>query len=58
MILLGVLNILLGIWLWTGIPLSGIAIGIFVGLQLLVAGMAWIIAGFMGGSGSEQPAAA
>jgi uncharacterized membrane protein HdeD (DUF308 family) len=58
MVLLGVLNILLGLWLWTGIPLSGVAIGIFVGLQLLVAGMAWIIAGFMGGPSSEQPASA
>ena len=58
MVLLGALNILLGLWLWTGIPMSGLAIGIFVGLQLLVAGMAWIIAGFMGGSGSTQAAGA
>ncbi len=57
MIVLAVINILLGLWLWTGIPLSGIAIGIFVGIQLLVAGMAWIIMGFMSGP-SEAPAGA
>ena len=28
-----VINILLGIWLWMGIPVSGLAIGLFVGLQ-------------------------
>ena len=55
MIVLGVINIVLGFWIWTGIPYSGIVIGVFVGLQLLIAGMAWIIAGFT--SGPSQAAA-
>ena len=55
MIILGIVNILLGFWIWTGIPVSGIVIGVFVGLQLLIAGMAWIIAGFS--SGPSQAAA-
>jgi uncharacterized membrane protein HdeD (DUF308 family) len=58
MIVLAVINILFGLWVWTNIPMSGIVIGVFVGVQLLVAGMAWIIAGFMGGSSAEQPAGA
>jgi len=49
MIILGIINILLGFWIWTNIPVSGIVIGVFVGLQLLIAGMAWIIAGFSSG---------
>ena len=55
MIVLGIINILLGFWIWTNIPVSGIVIGVFVGLQLLIAGMAWIIAGFS--SGPSQAAA-
>ena len=55
MIVLGIINILLGFWIWSGIPVSGIVIGVFVGLQLLIAGMAWIIAGFT--SGPSQAAA-
>ena len=58
MIVLAVINILFGLWVWTNIPVSGIVIGVFVGVQLLVAGMAWIVAGFMGGSSAEQPAGA
>ena len=56
----GVINILLGIWLYTGIPASGVAIGLFVGLQLLMAGITWIGAGWMArslsGSASASPA--
>lgn len=58
MIVLAVINILFGLWVWTNIPVSGVVIGVFVGVQLLVAGMAWIIAGFMGGSRTAQPAGA
>jgi len=39
---LGIITILLGVWLWTGIPYSGIVIGFFVGLSLLMAGIAWM----------------
>lgn len=45
-LLLGVLNIVLGAWLWTGIPVSGLVIGLFIGLQLLFAGIMWIMLGF------------
>lgn len=41
-----VVNILLGLWLWTGIPYTGVAIGFFVGLQLLMAGITWIALGW------------
>jgi uncharacterized membrane protein HdeD (DUF308 family) len=58
MILLGVLNILLGLWIWTNIPVSGLAIALFVGIQLIVAGTAWLVAGLMSGPRTEQPAGA
>ena len=44
---IGVIDILLGLWLWTGIPISGLAIGFFVGIQLLMAGILWIALGWM-----------
>jgi uncharacterized membrane protein HdeD (DUF308 family) len=43
---LAVINILLGLWLWSGIPTTGVAIGFFVGLQLLFAGILMIVGGF------------
>ena len=52
--LVGVVNILLGLWLWSGIPVSGLAIGFFVGLQLLMAGVVWVIAGFMARSAADS----
>jgi uncharacterized membrane protein HdeD (DUF308 family) len=45
-LILGFLNILIGFWLWTGFPVSGLAIGFFAGLQLLIVGVMWIFAGF------------
>jgi uncharacterized membrane protein HdeD (DUF308 family) len=45
MAVLGIVNILLGIWLFTGIPASGLAIGFYVGVMLLVAGVTWISLG-------------
>jgi uncharacterized membrane protein HdeD (DUF308 family) len=57
---IGVINVLFGIWLWSGIPFSGVAIGFFVGFQLLMAGLAWIGAGWMarsvGTSSGASPA--
>jgi uncharacterized membrane protein HdeD (DUF308 family) len=41
-VVLGVITILLGFWLWTGIPISGVVIGFFVGFSLLMAGISWI----------------
>ncbi len=58
MIILGVINILFGLWVWTNIPISGVVIGVFVGVQLLVAGIAWVVAGFMGDSSAQQAAGA
>jgi uncharacterized membrane protein HdeD (DUF308 family) len=46
-VFLGVINIILGVWLYTGIPLSGLALGFFLGLELLMAGISWIVIGFM-----------
>jgi uncharacterized membrane protein HdeD (DUF308 family) len=45
MALLGIVNILLGIWLWTGIPVSGLAIGFYAGVMLVVAGVTWVSLG-------------
>ena len=50
---IGVIDILLGFWLWTNIPISGVAIGFFVGLELLMAGIIWIIGGWMGRSATQ-----
>jgi uncharacterized membrane protein HdeD (DUF308 family) len=55
-IALGALNILLGAWIWTGIPVSGVVIGFFVGLQLLFAGILWIMIGFSGRSAQAATA--
>lgn len=45
-VLFGILVILLGFWLWTGIPYAGLAIGFFVGLSLLIAGVSWMAIGW------------
>ena len=44
-VIVGVIDILLGFWIWTGIPISGLAIGLFVGVDLLIGGISWIILG-------------
>lgn len=44
-ILFGIVMIILGGWLWSGVPVSGVAIGFFVGLQLLIAGVVWVLLG-------------
>jgi uncharacterized membrane protein HdeD (DUF308 family) len=51
--LFGVINIVFGFWLWTGIPMSGIAIGIYVGVALLMAGITWITAGLVSRSATS-----
>jgi uncharacterized membrane protein HdeD (DUF308 family) len=53
----GVIDLALGIWLLTGIPVSGIAIGFFIGLQLLLAGLVWIVLGWAARDLSEHGAA-
>lgn len=52
----GVINILLGLWLWTGIPYTGVAIGLFVGLEVLLAGISWITLGWMAREATEPAA--
>ncbi len=44
-VIVGVIDVLLGLWIWTGIPVSGLAIGLFVGIDLLIGGIMWIILG-------------
>jgi uncharacterized membrane protein HdeD (DUF308 family) len=55
-ILFGIATIILGAWLWSGIPVSGVAIGFFVGLQLLIAGIAWIMLGLVARSSHGERA--
>jgi uncharacterized membrane protein HdeD (DUF308 family) len=43
----GVINILLGFWLGTNIPYTAPAIGLFVGIELIMAGILWIAGGWM-----------
>jgi uncharacterized membrane protein HdeD (DUF308 family) len=38
-----IISLVLGVWLITGIPYSGVAIGLFVGIELLMAGIVWIV---------------
>jgi uncharacterized membrane protein HdeD (DUF308 family) len=54
---IAVISIILGVWLWTDIPISGLAIGFFVGLELLMSGISWIVAGFMSRSGPSMATA-
>ena len=42
----GVINIVLGAWLWSGIPVSGVAIGLFVGVDLILGGITWMVLGW------------
>jgi uncharacterized membrane protein HdeD (DUF308 family) len=44
---IGVIDVLLGFWLMTNIPITALAIGFFVGIQLLMAGILWAALGWM-----------
>lgn len=55
---IGVIDILLGFWLWTGIPFTAVAIGFYVGFMLVMAGVMWIIVGFQAKSLPGQSATA
>jgi uncharacterized membrane protein HdeD (DUF308 family) len=57
-VIVGVIDILLGLWIWTGIPISGLAIGLFVGVDLLIGGISWIILGLSARNAPASPAAA
>jgi len=57
--LTGLINILLGVWLWTGVPVSGLAIGLFVGIDLVMAGVTWMVMAWaVRGARVETPKAA
>jgi len=49
----GVISILLGGWLFSGIPTTGVAVGLFVGLELIMAGVTWM---FLGWAARKAPA--
>jgi uncharacterized membrane protein HdeD (DUF308 family) len=53
----GVINILLGAWLWSGIPVSGLAIGLFVGIDLILGGITWMVLGWTARSAPVAAAA-
>jgi len=55
-VILGAITIFLGIWLITNIPVSGLAIGFFVGFGLLMAGFSWIVLGWAVRSITNQSA--
>ena len=55
-VIVGVIDILLGLWIWTGVPISGLAIGLFVGIDLLIGGITWIVLGLMARNGPEPAA--
>jgi uncharacterized membrane protein HdeD (DUF308 family) len=38
----GAIDLVLGIWVLTGIPITGLAIGFFLGIELLMAGVLWM----------------
>ena len=51
--IVGVISILLAGWLFSGIPTTGVAIGLFVGLELVMAGVTWM---FLGWTARKAPA--
>jgi uncharacterized membrane protein HdeD (DUF308 family) len=52
MVVIGVIDILLGVWAITNIPFSVAAIGFFVGLMLVMAGISWMVTGWSLKSGA------
>ena len=40
--IVGVIDLVLGFWVLTGIPITGLAIGFFLGVELLMAGVLWM----------------
>lgn len=52
----GVIDLLLGFWILTGIPITGLAIGFFLGIELLMAGVLWMVIAW-GARGATEGAA-
>lgn len=46
LVVIGIINIILGGWLLTGIPFTAPAIGLFVGIDLVIGGIFWVILGW------------
>lgn len=42
LVVVGIIDVLLGIWLFTGLPFTAPAIGFFVGFDLIFGGISWI----------------
>ena len=51
----GIIDLVLAFWVITNIPYSGVAIGFFVGIELLIGGFLWIALWFAARSGSQTP---
>jgi uncharacterized membrane protein HdeD (DUF308 family) len=56
LVLVAIINFVLGVWILTGIPYSGIAIGFFVGIELLMGGIIWIAVGWATRSLTDETA--
>lgn len=52
LIVIGVIDILLGAWAISNIPMSAPAIGFFVGFMLIFAGINWMVIGWSAKSGA------
>jgi len=57
LVVTGIINLVLGVWIITGIPYSGIAIGLFVGIELLMGGFIWIALWFAARSAANATSA-
>lgn len=55
LVAVGVIDVLLGLWLWTNIPVSALAIGFYVGVALLMAGITWVAVGWSARSLPDTP---
>jgi uncharacterized membrane protein HdeD (DUF308 family) len=42
-LIVGIIDVLLGLWLLTGLPFTAPAIGLFVGIDLIIGGITWVV---------------
>jgi len=52
LVVIGIIDVVLGIWAVTNIPFSAPVIGFFVGFMLIMAGISWMVAGWSLKSGA------
>jgi uncharacterized membrane protein HdeD (DUF308 family) len=51
----GLVTVAIGLFLWAGWPLTGIvALGLFLGIELVISGIEWVIVGFRGRSSAPE----